>query len=89
MTAVPMHSQVSEVVSELKAMYLAVAEGRFVKWVGEEVVASLAVVWAGGQVAEPRVVVVRPDFALGAKNSWDADHVLKGVVPMKDGFVAG
>lgn len=63
-TVVPRHSQVSEVVSEVKAMYSLVAVVESLKWA----VASLAVVWAGVELVEPKVVEVGPDFALGPKN---------------------
>lgn len=84
-TVVPKYSQVSEAVPELKAMYSLGAVAKSLK----SIVASLAVVWAGVELVEPKVVDVGPDFALGPKNSWDADHVLKGAGSMKVGTEPG
>lgn len=75
----------SEVVSELKAMYLLVAVMESLK----STVASLAVVWTGVELFEPKVVDVGPDFALGPKNPWGADHVPKGAGPMRVGTEPG
>lgn len=81
-TVVPRHSQVSEALSEVKAMYSMVA-------VVLKTVASLPVVWAGVELVEPKVVDVGLDFALGTKNSWDADHALEGTEPMMAGNEPG
>lgn len=35
------------------------------------------------------MVEVGPDFALGSKKSWGADHVLKGAGPMMEGTEPG
>lgn len=67
--------------SDVEAMYLLVAVVESLQWI----VASLVVVWAGVELVEPKVVDVGPDFALGPKNSWGADHVLKGAGPMMEG----
>lgn len=64
--------------AELKAMCSLVAVVKNLKWT----VASLAVVWAGVEWAEPKGVVVGSDFGLGPKNSLDSDHVLQGAGPM-------
>lgn len=85
MIVVPRHSWVSEALSELEAMCSLVALVGPLKWA----VASLAVVWAVGELFEPKVVDVEPDFALGPKNSWSADHVLKGAGPMMVGTEPG
>lgn len=63
-TVVPRNSQVSVAVCDLKAMYSLVAVAESLKWT----VASLAVVWAGVELVEPKVVDVGPDFALEPKN---------------------
>lgn len=55
----------------------------------EWTVASLVVVWAGVELVEPKVVDVGPDSALGPKNSWGADHVLKGAGTMMVGTESG
>lgn len=75
---VPRHSQLPEVVSELKAMYSLVAVVKSLKWT----VASLAVALARMELVEPKVLDVGSDFCLGPKNSWVVDHVLKGAVAM-------
>lgn len=85
MTVEPRHSQVSEAVAELKAMCSLVAVVKNLNWT----VASLAVVWAGVEWAEPKVVVVGSDFGLGPKNSLNSDHVLKGAGPMMAGTEPG
>lgn len=84
-TVVTRHSQVSETLSELEAMYSLVAVVEPLKWAA----ASLAVAWAVVELIEPKVVDVGPDFALGPKNSWGADHVLKGAGPMMVGTEPG
>lgn len=84
-TVVPRHSQVSEALSELKAMYSLVVVVKSLKWI----VASLAALQAGVELVEPKVLDVGPDFALGPKNAWVADHVLKGSGPMKVGTEPG
>lgn len=97
-TAVSKYSQVSEAVFELEAMCLLV---EILKWA----VASLAVVRAGVELAEPKVpdvgpgvgpdvgpdVVpdVGPDVAPGPKRSFGADHVLEVAEPMKVGIGSG
>lgn len=84
-TVVPRHSLVPVAVAELKATYSLVAVAETLKWG----VASLAVVWAGVELVEPKVVDVGPDFALEPKKSWGADHVLKGAGPMRVGKEPG
>lgn len=82
---VPRHSQLPEAVSELKAMYSLVAVVKSSKWT----VASLAEVLAGVELVEPKVLDVDFDFALGPKNSWVADHVLKDAGTMMVGTEPG
>lgn len=84
-TVVPRHSQVSAVVPEVEAMYSLVVVVESLEWT----VASLVVVWAGVELVEPKVVDVGPDSALGPKNSWGADHVLKGAGTMMVGTESG
>lgn len=75
----------SEAVPEVEATYSLVAAVESLEWT----VASLVVVWAGVELVEPKVVDVGPDFALGPKNSWDADHALRGAGPMVAGTEPG
>lgn len=66
-------------------MYSLVAVVKSLEWT----VASLAVVWVEGELVEPKVVDVGPDFVLGPKKSWGADLVLVGAGPMMVGTEPG
>lgn len=44
---------------------------------------------AGVELVEPKVLDVDSDFALGPKNSWVADHVLKDAGTMMVGTEPG
>lgn len=79
MSVVPRHFQVSEVGSELKAMYSLGA----VVGILRGTVASLTGVLPGFELIEPRVVVVGQRFVLETKNSLDAAHAPGVAGPMK------
>lgn len=70
---VPRHTQVSDALFELKAMYSRTA-------------VSVVVMWAGEEPLESKVVDIGPDFALGPKKPLGVDQVLKDAGPMMVGL---